>query len=165
MAEFDIRALHAALDAERQARRLSWTALAKEIAGPVATGQRTISATSFSGMATRRALNGNVVMAALRWLDRTPESFIPGHPDAASRPPLPGDLPRGFYRRWDLTGLHEALDARRGDRPWAEIAREIGVSPALLRSYADPETFVGFPDVMRVTQWLGRPLTDFVDRE
>lgn len=34
-----------------------------------------------------------------------------------------------------------------------------------LQGYADPSTFVGFPAVMRVTRWLERPLTDFVERD
>ena len=71
LTDFDLRALHVALDAERRARLLSWAALSRAIAG----GR--ISASSFSGLASRGAANGNVVMAALRWLDRTPETSSP----------------------------------------------------------------------------------------
>jgi transcriptional regulator with XRE-family HTH domain len=163
-ADFDIKALHAALDSERKAKSLTWAALAKEIEGPEPGG---ISPSTLSGMAKREALNGNVVMGALRWLDRTPESFIAGHPDAQTRPPLPRDLPQRFFRRWDLIALHQALDSRREERQltWAEAAREIGVTTAQLAGYAKADRFVNFPAVMRVTRWLGRPLTDFILRD
>lgn len=161
MADFNIRALHGALDSERQARGLTWAALAREITGAE---PGAISTSSFSGMANRAAVNGNVVMAALRWLDRTPESFVAGHPDAAAKQPLPKHYPQRFFGHWDLKALHNALDAQRSERQltWAEAAREIGVSPATLAGYAQANTFVTFPAVMRVTGWLSRPLTDFI---
>jgi hypothetical protein len=163
LTDFDLQALHAALDAERRVRGLTWAALAREIAGPEPHG---IVASSFSSLGARRAANGNVVMAALRWLDRTPESFVPDHPDAVTTPPLPADLPNRFFGHWDLLALHDALDARRTERAltWAQAAREIGVGSAHLVGYARPDTFVSFPTVMRVVRWLGRPLTDFIHR-
>jgi hypothetical protein len=115
-------------------------------------------------MARRRAVNANVVMAALRWLDRTPESFIDGHADASSQPHLPADLPSGFYRMWNLAELLRAIDLRRGRRPWTEIGREIRVPTTLLRGLTSAERFVSFPEIMRITQWLNRPLPDFIIR-
>ena len=161
MEDFDIRELHRALDAERRVRGLTWAALAREITGP---GPGAIVASSFSGMARRRAVNANVAMAALRWLDRTPESFVSDHPDAATCPPLPKHLPQRFFGRWKLQELHELLDTRRAEHnlTWASLAREVGVRPEVLASYARPDTFVSFPSIVRVTCWLERPLTDFV---
>lgn len=164
MSDFDITALHAALDAERRARGLSWAALTREITGP---GPGAISSSSFSSMASRGAVNGNVVMAALRWLNRTPESFIADHPDAITKPPLPDGLPQRFFRRWNLEALYNALDSQRHERrlTWPEAAREIGLPPSVVARYRGADRFVNFPAVMRLTRWLDRPLTDFIDRE
>ena len=95
---------------------------------------------------------------------RTPESFVADHPDAVTKPPLPPGMPDGFHRQWRLEALHDARDARRVERglTWAEVARAIGVGPGVLAGYANTDTFVGFPAVMRVTRWLERPLTDFI---
>ena len=161
MEDFDLRELHRALDAERRARGLTWAALAREITGPE---PGAIVASSFSGLARRRAVNANVAMAALRWLDRTPESFVADHPDARTTPPLPRDMPQRSFGRWKLQELYEALDACRAERhtTWAALAREIGVRPEVLAGYAKAGTFASFPSIVRVTCWLGRPLTDFV---
>ena len=54
MADFDIKALHAALDTERQSRALTRAALAREVTGPEPGG---ISTSSFSGMGSRSAVS------------------------------------------------------------------------------------------------------------
>ena len=71
--------------------------------------------------------------------------------------------------RFDTRKLFAALDARRSERSmtWARVAEEVGgVSAAsLTRLSKGGRTF--FPDVVRITAWLGRPVSDFtraVDR-
>ena len=82
--EFDVDALYAALDAQRQARGLTWAGLAREINRqfervPV----RAISVSTITGMRKRRVIEGDGVLQMLRWLGRTPESFVPD----TKRPP------------------------------------------------------------------------------
>jgi hypothetical protein len=45
---------------------------------------------------------------------------------------------------------------------WSEVAGEIrGFTPAMLTNLANGP-LIGFPRVMALTQWLGRPASDFV---
>ena len=77
--DFDVDALFAALDEQRQARGLSWQAMAREVNGPFATTtSRPITASTISGMRGKRAIEGDSVLQQLRWLNRTPESSVPG---------------------------------------------------------------------------------------
>ena len=46
---------------------------------------------------------------------------------------------------------------------WTDAAREIGVTSSTLAGYAKADKFVTFPTAIRVTCWLGRPLTDFIE--
>lgn len=83
--EFDVLAFHAYLDKERQAQGLSWAALARELNRPIAhlPHIRPYSASTFSGMPKRaNGTNSYTIMNLLRWLGRTPESFVPGHADS-----------------------------------------------------------------------------------
>jgi hypothetical protein len=113
-------------------------------------------------MARKGSLNGNIVMSALSWLGRTPESFVPGHPEAASRQPFPGESGHG---RWNFQALHAAVDAQRIERQMtgAQVAKEIRISSSSISTLA-LGGMVGFPRVMRITSWLGRPAADFVSR-
>jgi transcriptional regulator with XRE-family HTH domain len=164
LAEFDIAAFHEALDAARQQRGLTWTALARELNASFAHRRDIppISAGTLSGMAKRSGLNGNIVMTALRWLGRSPESFVSGQAGAAAEVPIP-DAGPGHLLRWDGPALYAAVDARRQELglSWAELAERIGAVPAqlkwLARNYG-----AGFPWVMRVTTWLEQPAAEFM---
>ena len=66
---FDAQALYAALDAQRQARHLTWQQLAAEIG----VSASTITHTRIGG---RMEVDG--MLAMVRWLGRTVESFTFG---------------------------------------------------------------------------------------
>jgi hypothetical protein len=104
-------------------------------------------------------IEGDGVLQALRWLRRTPESFVPGHSDGLNEDArLPHVDPHQILR-FDAVAIHAALDARRLERQltWTEVAREIGGGPAAgLTRLADGGR-VSFPHVMRIVRWLGRP--------
>jgi hypothetical protein len=162
--DFDIHALHAALDAERLARSLHWRQLADQISRPFhrLPGGR-ISASTLTGMPARRALEGDGVLQVLRWLGRSPESFVPGHPapwSARLALPMVGD---GQILRFDTPTLHDALDAARVARgmTWPEVARAIGgITPANLAGLARGGR-TSFPQVTSMTGWLERTTADF----
>src|SRR5262245_40461866 len=117
---FDLAGLHAALEERRAARRLSWAQTALEIGG--------ISQSTLQELGQRRAAEGDGVLQILRWLGRTPESFVPSC-DIVS-----GVLPHAGagVLRFDTRAIYAALDARRVERDlsWENLAREIGVEAA-----------------------------------
>jgi hypothetical protein len=162
---FDMRALHAALDDESRARKLTWDQLAAEVSEPFKhTPSIPISPGTLRTMTAKRSVTSAVVLQVLRWLRRTPESFLSGR----DRPPAPGEeLPEtgpGQILRFDTAAIHAALDAKRREQgmTWKEVAREIrGFTPGMLTNLANGP-LIGFPRVMGLTLWLGRPASDFV---
>ena len=161
-ADFDIEALHAALDAQRQARGLSWQQAVREINTQFErTLARPLSPSTVTGMRGKRVIEGDGVLQMLRWLDRSPESFVPGSQESAAER-LP-DIGTHQILRFDTRKLYAALDAQRIERgmTWKQVANEIGgLNAAGLTRLAEGGR-TGFPDVMRMTRWLGRPAASF----
>jgi hypothetical protein len=156
--DFDVVALYDALDEKRVARGLSWPQLAREIGGPFR-----ISPSTLRDMRSRRVVEGDGVLQMLRWLNRTPESFVPGAKgESAAGAGLPV-LPARQVLRFDTRKLHAAIDAQRAERgqTWAQVASEIGGirASSLMRLSNGGRT--AFPDVMRMVRWLGRPAALF----
>jgi hypothetical protein len=163
--EFDMRALQKALDGERRVRGLTWDQLAAEISEPFKqTPSIPISVGTLRTMTAKRSVTSAVVLQVLRWLRRTPESFLAGRDE---RPAPSEELPKsgpGQILRFDTAAIHAALDAKRRERglTWKEVAGEIrGFTPGMLTNLAKGP-LIGFPRVMRLTRWLGRPASDFV---
>jgi hypothetical protein len=160
---FSLAALYEALDQCRKAKGLTWQALLDEINGNPRQ-PRGIAVSTVTGLRTKRVAEGDGVLGMLVWLGRSPESFVPGHPlasapEAALPPVRPGH--RGL--RWDVQGLYAAMQSRRAERDmtWQEVADEIGCGKNSLTGLAKA-TRVGFPGVMNLVWWLGRPAADFV---
>jgi hypothetical protein len=161
-ADFDIIALHQAIDAKRVERRLSWSAVAHEVnrAGE-RNGPHPISPSTISGLKNRRwGVEGDGVLQMLLWLGRSPESFVPGHPGAmhpdAQLPPAVGDN----ILRFDVPSIYARLDARRLalGLNWSAVAEEVGRScnAEQLKSMRKQQR-TGFPQVMRLARWLHCP--------
>jgi hypothetical protein len=162
---FDMQALHIALDAERCARGLSWIALAAEINEPfTGTSSIPINVATIRTMQDKRSVTSAVVLQMLRWLGRTPESFLSGR---FSAPAAGETLPEaGLSRilRFDTRAMHAALNAERIARgmTWKHVADELpGFTAAMLVNLASGP-LIGFPRVMMIPQWLGRPAASFV---
>ena len=160
---FDMLAFHAALDAARQAKGLSWVQLAAEINRSFeGTTSIPIHPGTLRGMRAKRSVTSAVVLQALAWLRQTPESFLSG-PETLPETPLPDSGP-GRVLRFDTQALHAALNAQRQDRglDWAQVANELpGFTTSMLTNLA-VGPLIGFPRVMLLTQWLGRPAAHFV---
>ena len=170
--EFDGLALYAALDAKRGAEGLSWTGAAAAIwdmspALNAARGARglanhPISPSTLQNLGKRGNTSCQHALFFLRWLDRTPESFLDG---AAldSGAPLP---PSGPDRRprWDLKTLHAALNESRISRgaTWAQTAKELRCQPGQLTGLKTARYATGMGLAMRITQSVGRPAADFM---
>jgi hypothetical protein len=170
--EFDGRALFAALDAKRQAEGLSWPGAATAIwdmapmlnAGRAARGltNHPISPSTLQSLGKRGGTSCQHALFFLRWLARTPESFLVGAGlDAGA--PLPAC---GLDRRprWDLKALHAGLNEARGDRgaTWAQAAQDLRCQPGQLTGLKTARFATGMGLAMRITQWVGRPAADFV---
>jgi hypothetical protein len=113
-------------------------------------------------MRTKALAEGDGVLAMLRWLNRTPESFVPGHPGSEEISARLPDVPPGKILRFDTRKIHAALDARRIERKmtWAQVAKEAGTGASTLM-YLSKGTRVAFPGVMRIFRWLDRPAAGF----
>ncbi len=153
---FDFPALYGALDAERRRRGLSWQQVAREV-GPAAS---TLTRTARGG-----PLEADGVLAMVRWLGRTFDSFMSGKvsapPGTSATVVLPPDSAE--TRRFDARAVYMALDQRRRSlaMSWTDVAREIGgCTPAMLTRLAKG----GRMDVrlvVTVSAWLGRTAESF----
>lgn len=164
-ADFSLRALYEALDAQRRARGISWAQAAREMnerAMILNHRSHPLSASTVKGVGTRSIAEGDGILQMLLWLGRTPESFVPGHPESESlRAGLP-QVPTGCILRFDTKKIHAALDARRIERQmtWARVAREIGAGASSLTHLAKGGR-TAFPQVMRILRWLGGTAAEF----
>ena len=163
--DFSLRALYEALDAERCRRGLSWSQATREInrqVGPSSGGHR-LSPSTVTGTRTRAVAEGDGVLQMLRWLNRTPESFVPGLQESEA---VDGRLPPAPLHqtlRFDSRKLHAALDAQRVRRrmTWAQVATEVGLGVSSL-THLSKGGRTGFPQVMRVVRWLAQPAAHLV---
>jgi hypothetical protein len=162
---FDMQALHRSLDESRRARGLSWSALAAEINKPFeGTSSIPISVGTLRNMGKKSSVTSGVVLQVLRWLRRTPESFLSGGasaPIASANLPEPGPL---RLLRFDTRAMYAALDAERATRgmSWKEIAAQLpGFTESMLRNLANGP-LIGFPRAILIPQWLVRPAAEFV---
>ncbi len=121
--------LCAALDAARAARGLSWTELVAEINAPFTfVPSIPISLSTIRGMGGKVSVTSAVVLQVLRWLGRSPESFLKGRAAPpgvdASAEALPDVGPQRILR-FDTKGMHAALDEARRERglTWRQVAQ------------------------------------------
>jgi hypothetical protein len=163
-----MQALLDALDAARRARSLTWVALTAEINKPFhGTPSIPISIGTIRSMRTKRAVTSAVVLQVLRWLGRTPESFLRGNEASADVPDMNQALPEpGPSRilRFDTAAMYRAINDERIRRgmTWKQLARELpGFTENMLKNLANGP-LIGFPHVTMIPQWLGCPAATFV---
>jgi len=166
--EFDIAALFEALDSQRRNRALSWQGVAQELWHQSAAlnarrNDHPISASTLTGMAKRRDTTCQHALFMLRWLGRTPDSFMPGSTADAQRTALPFVGPDQRLR-WDLQKLYAALDSQRRERSftWPQLAHELQCRPSQLSGIKRARFAIGMRLAMRIVTWLDRPARDFV---
>jgi len=159
--DFSLANLYAALDAQRQARGLSWAEATRQISrlAERGGGMHPINASTVPGLRNKVVAEADGVLQMLLWLKRSPESFVPGHPDTGTE--LPG-VPLLGVLRFDTRKLHAALNAQRIERglTWAQAGSEMGV-PASHLTHLAKGGRTGFPGIMRIVGWLGRPAAEF----
>ncbi len=170
--EFDGKALYAALDAKRRAGGFSWPAAVGAIwdmapalnAARAARGvaNHPINPSTIQNLGKRGNTSCQHALFFLRWLDRTPESFLAGAPVDAGEP-LPACGP-DRRPRWNLKALHAALNESRVARgvTWAQAAEHLRCQPGQLTGLKSARFATGMTLAMRITQWVGRPAAGFV---
>lgn len=165
MNRFDMRAFHAELDAQRMARSLSWAELASEINRPFeSTPSIPIHPATLRDMLKKRSVTSAVVLQTLRWLGRTPESFLSGRAASTNPDELLPEVGMNRILRLDTHALFDALQQERLRRglTWKQVADELPeFTPNMLSNLASGP-LIGFPRVMALTQWVGRPAATFV---
>jgi ribosomal protein L24E len=162
--DFSLQSLYEALDARRQARGLSWSAALREIRrASDHPGARPLSLSTVKGVGRRAIAEGDGVLQMLRWLNRTPESFMLGTQEIAETGGRLLEIPAGKVLRFDTKKMFTALNARRAERKmtWAQVAEETGWSVAALTRLSKGGR-TAFPTVMRIVRWLGEPAVRFI---
>ena len=159
---FVLSALYEALDKRRVERNMTWTAVAREV-NRNRTTRRAIAVSTITSLQHKPAGEGDGILQMILWLDRTPESFIPGIEDAESERYRLPNLTTSQILRWDTRALYLALNAERLRRQWtwSDVARELrGYTPGMLTNLSKGGR-IGFPRVMRLVRWLGKPAVTF----
>ena len=149
--EFDYRGVWEAIEAERQARGLNRTQLLRDIDW---VSQGVLNRLEQGGPTTCQHIVG-----LLRWLGRSPESFMPGVIDCPAYALPDTGL---FPVRWSMPALYEAIDARREElgMSWREAGDAIGwptVKELKTIKYGIPMHLA-----MRLTRWLGKPAATYM---
>ena len=167
--DFDSAGLFAAMDAQRIDRGISWRQVAQEMwdqsrALNLRRRDHPISASTLTNIAQRGDTTCQHALFVLRWLGRSPESFLPDPPAAGRDAPLPhaGEHQR---LRWNLPALATALDDRRQQLglTWTALAAELGCSGNQLSGLRTVRYAIRMSLCMRIVRWLGRPSADFID--
>jgi hypothetical protein len=170
--EFDGKALYAALDAKRQAEGLSWPRAATAIweMAPALNAVRDargltnhpLSPSTLQNLGKRGDTSCQHALFFLRWMGRTPESFLAGAALEAGAP-LPACGP-DHRPRWDLKALHAGLNEARATRvaTWAQTAQNLRCQPGQLTGLKSARYATGMGLAMRITQWVGRPAAGFM---
>jgi hypothetical protein len=166
---FDVAALYRALDSRRSELGLSWKQVADQLwqlSSELNNRRRDhpISPSTLTTMATKPRTSCQHALFMLRWLDRTPESFLAGMVDGDDpRFALP---PAGPDRRlrWSLKLLWASMDEKRRHEglTWRQLADLLGCTPNQLTGLRTARFATGMDLAMRITQWIGRPAADFV---
>ncbi len=164
MPDFDMHALYDALEVERETRGLTCSDLLREL-NEVFEDKPSlpIALSTIRGIRDKRSVTSAVVLQLLRWLGRAPEDFIPDSVPLATPTALP-EVPDTQVLRFDTKALHAALNAARTERgmTWAQVAGQLRDTQAPMLTSLAKGPLIGFPQVTRITQWLGVPAATFV---
>ena len=165
---FDTAALYAALDARRSELGLSWSAVANQLWNLSADlnqrrNDHPISPSTITNMAKNPRISCQHALFMLRWLDRSPESFLEGftHDGPGFALPAAGSDRR---LRWSLKRLYATMDQERRDEKltWNQLGVALGCSANRLTALRTAKFATDMDLAMRIVQWVGRPAADFV---
>jgi len=167
---FDVGALYATLDDKRTTLGISWQAVADqlwELSSDLNDRRRDhpISPSTLKNMAKNPRISCQHALFMLRWLGRSPESFLNGATGDDERFDLPVTGPDRRLR-WALKLLYASMDEKRRQDglTWPALAAILGCTPNQLTGLRTAKFAAGMDLAMRIVQWIGRPAADFVYR-
>lgn len=165
---FDAMSLYGALDTQRTELGLSWRQVADQLwnLSSDLNDQRRdhpISPTTLTNMAKAPRTSCQHALFMLRWLDRTPESFLEGATDDEPRFTLPSAGPDRRLR-WNLKLLYKTMDDKRRQEglTWSQLAAALGCASGRLTALRTAKFGTDMDLAMRIVQWLGRPAAEFI---
>lgn len=136
-------ALYSVLDDKRTELGISWQAVANQLwalSSDLNDRRRDhpISPSTLTNMAKNPRTSCQHALFMLRWLGRTPESF--------------------------LEGLYASMDEKRRQDglTWSALAATLGCTPNRLTGLRTAKFATGMDLAMRIVQGIGRPAADFV---
>ena len=165
---FDAAALYSALNDRRAELGLSWRQVADQLwdlSADLNNRRRDhpISPSTLTKMAKNPRTSCQHALFMLRWLDRTPESFLVGAGDDDAGFALP---PAGPDRRlrWSLKLLYKSMDEKRRQEglTWPLLAATLGCGPNRLTALRTAKFATDMDLAMRIVQWIGKPAAEFV---
>jgi hypothetical protein len=164
---FDAYALYRAVDSRRAELGLSWKGAAEQIwqlSSDLNDRRKDhpISPSTLTNMATKPRTSCQHALFMLRWLGRTPESFLKeaGDDEGFALPEAGPDR----RLRWSLKLLYATMDEKRTEDglTWTALAKTLGCNTNQLTALRTARFATGMDLAMRIVQWIGRPAADFV---
>jgi hypothetical protein len=169
-ARFDVAALYAALDDKRTNLGISWPAVARqlwELSSELndRRNDHPISPSTLTNMGKNPRISCQHALFMLRWLERTPESFLVGWGSDDGRFALPAAGPDRRLR-WALKRLFASMDEKRRQEglTWSGLAARLDCTPSQLMGLRTAKFATGMDLAMRIVQWIDRPAADFIYR-
>lgn len=168
--DFDVSELFRALDSQRIARGFSWPKVAKEMWQMAAELNRSrpndhpISPSTIISMSKRGNTTCQHALIFLRWLGRSPESFLPGFAKSYDDETWLHYAGTDRRPRWHLRRLYDAINAQRQEKQmtWGEVAIVLCCTPNQLTGIRTARYAINMKLAMRIVQWLDRPAADFI---
>ena len=165
---FDVAALYAALDTRRAQLGLSWRQVADQLWNQSAElndkrRDHPISPATLTSMGKTARISCQHALFMLRWLDRSPESFLEGTINGDTGLALPTAGPDRRLR-WNLNLLYAGMDKRRRQEglTWPELAATLGCGHHRLTALRNAKFATDMELAMRIVQWIGQPAADFI---
>lgn len=146
---FQPKALYAALDAQRTARRMTWDDLAYALSIPES---------SLHDMVKREVLETDEILQMTRWLGLNIESFVGEGKDRVPGPD-PGDVrSTGRKLHFDTAALYQAVDATRRAEglTWVLVSKEVGAKLAtpFMLSGLNRANRIDLYTMLAIAHWL-----------
>ena len=168
LGDFSITDFFEAIDRQRMARGLSWNEVAKQIwnQSSLLNAKRNdhpISCSTITNMVKLGDTSCQHALFMLRWLGRSPESFVPGLDYDETKTSLPS-VGEDRRLRWNLTKVYDSLDARRKEKEltWTQLAAELRCTPSQLTGIKRARFAIGMRLAVRIALWLDCPARDFI---
>ncbi len=155
---FDVQALWDAMNAKRRESGYTEHEMMEEL-NRVNNQRVPMALDTVKNMIRRNDTTCQHALHMLRWLNKTPESFLT---NARENAPLPFSSKKRLY--WSMAALGNAVAERKRIREltWQQMADELGCTHSQASGIRTLRYGMSVHLAMRITQWLGRPSSEFI---